>query len=268
MTNLDKQALKLLEMIKLSEASHIKSFDNLQDELEPIIDDYRGMTFLQTQKAFKSGDTNAGLYALYRYIPKLAVLLKKYVKDQAKRDYQVYNDLGDDFASILKTHMLSKVRSENPLLTFEVSKATGATSEDHMWNTFGQRLFQYAKSWMYNNEYGLDKQFLIPLGNSNEPPRKRDISLNKVNALTGDELGDQMGSEDLSQEKTVIESVFDSWLETLNDKDRKVMLAVKVAAERGQSPDPDKIFPGKSSARVLLSQHLKRLGDDIKRFAF
>jgi len=198
MTKLDKQALKLLEMIKLSEASHIKSFDNLQDELESVIDDYRKMTFLETQKAFKSGDTNAGLYALYRYIPKLAGLLKKYVKDQAKRDYQVYNDLGDDFASILKTHMLSKVRSENPLLTFEVSKATGATSEDHMWNTFGQRLFQYAKSWMYNNEYGLDKQFLIPLGNSNEPPRKRDISLNKVNALTGDELGDQMGSEDLS----------------------------------------------------------------------
>jgi hypothetical protein len=268
MTKLDQTAVRLLKMINLSEANFIGSFDKLEKDLKPLVADYEGATFEEIQSAFNSGDNNAGLYALYRYIPKLAGLLKKYVKDQANRDYQVYNDLGDDFASILKTHMLSRVRSENPLLTFEVSKATGATSEDHMWNTFGQRLFQYAKSWMYNNEYGLDKQFLISLDNSGEPPRKRDISLNKVSDLTGDELGDQMGSEDLSQGKTEIESVFDSWLKTLNDKDRKVMLSVKVAAERGQSPDPDKIFPGKSSARVLLSQHLKRLGDDFKRFAF
>lgn len=220
-----------LYMLLLSEDAHLKAFDYLSKELQRSVEKYNGMTFAEIQRlVISKKDTYASLYILYKYIPKMAGVFKKYIKDQVRRDYSTYNSLAEEFVSILKEHMMSMNPTENPVFGFETNKAVNASTDAHMWNTFGVRLSQYAKSWIYNRKFGIDFKYLVPMGDNMRGPNK-EISLNKTNATTGDELGDALSSSGDHAETAALETSYLKWLTTLNLKDAEIMKQIESGGE-------------------------------------
>jgi len=74
-----------------------------------------------------------------------------------------------------------------------------SNAEKHMWYKLGHYVMRYLESMVRQN-----------LPKKNVP---KDVSLNKANAETGDELGDTLGTEDASYANTEDEDVFKRWFE-------------------------------------------------------